>query len=192
MRKLILALLLFPFLSMAQEYELATKVKNDEFTKSTIIRTDLVIPSKKENKTPFSIEAKEYTLLSMVYYKKPDESELMYIGFNKAIDLGCLSKHDGKMMILFEDGEILEIAQVSDTDCSDTPSAQFIITSRKVAESNDIGLIQSEIANNLEFFKNKKVTKVRVYGSKFYDEIELKPGTELVFAQMIEDIERKK
>ena len=86
-------------------------------------------------------------------------------------DIGCLSKYDGKAIILFEDKSKIEIHQLSDTDCDDSPTASYLLLSRD--EGEDKSNFQSKIEENYSHIMNHDITKIRVYGNKYYKDFEL-------------------
>jgi len=87
-------------------------------------------------------------------------------------DVGCLSEHSTKILIKLTDGEIIECKQLSDTDCSDRPSARFIFVSddqMKMDESN----LQEILGENLQKLLSTPVEKIRIYATDGY--IDMKP-----------------
>jgi len=80
-------------------------------------------------------------------------------------DLGCLSQYDGKCMLKFSDGTILNFAQATETDCSDSPAAQYYLVAREEMNLENVFDIMKENRKKIE---SVSIDKIRVYGGKYY------------------------
>ncbi len=90
-----------------------------------------------------------------------------FIILRLSTDLGCLSQYDGKCMIKFSDGTILNFAQATETDCSDSPAAQYYLVAREEMNLENVFEIMKENRKKLE---SSPIDKIRVYGSKYYND----------------------
>lgn len=183
----LLLLLFFGFVSFAQNISLEETVKKDDFTKAvTIVVTPKEEVAQRRNvvKTFLTIEEGKRTFPQLKYIKSEKGEEFYLLNFVKAIDLGCLSSYDGKAMILFEDGETLTLKQQSETDCGDTINVNYYLASAETIKGNDMTLFQAEQQEYISLMITKKITKIRIYGSKYYDEIALRPETQDIFQKM--------
>lgn len=171
MKKLILITLgIFLFnLANSQEIKIA-KNEVDEFDGSRTIGT--------EYKTGKFFKLQDYidvdgTLLIAAYYYKTKEGNEIY-NFSiitRAKYLGCLSEYDGKCILLFENGETLELTQISDTNCGDFLSAIYVFYSRD--QINDPALRDIAL-KNYEKISTTPVKKIRIYGTESTKDYTLK------------------
>lgn len=131
--------------------------EKDEFTGSTKKSTDY-------SKNVFRAEKTAGSL----YINVNRVDSLSYIGIIVTEDLGCLSEYDSKLMIKLVDGTIIESAQLTDTDCdSDFASAGFVAVKKEEMNLPDPYKIVNE--NNAKL-ATTKIEKIRVYGSKSYND----------------------
>src|SRR5690606_40914003 len=87
-------------------------------------------------------------------------------------DLGCLSKYDGKIMLLMDSGDTFTFMQNSDTDCgSNSYFTNYLMLSEDQAVLPNWREILLENFNEIA---NSKVKKVRVYATKGYLDIEVR------------------
>jgi len=99
-----------------------------------------------------------------------------------------MSKYDGKAIILFEGGETLELAQISDTDCGDSVNAIYLIVPRKDFEADDLEAFNVSQNQSLKMIQEKKILKIRINGTEFYKDLELRPEVTDIFQKMIKEI----
>jgi hypothetical protein len=169
--------------------------KVDEFTKTLTIDLypyEEIMFGKKISKFPLPVESgKEFYMSASIgvrYIKRENGNEFYLFSVKKSVDLGCLSKYDGKMMVLFEDGDTITLKQQSDTDCGSEIKVNYYFGSPEVIESNSMENLQIEQSGIVEKFRTKKISKIRVYGTKFYDDIEFRPEITDIYSKMISKI----
>lgn len=180
-----------------QNITLETTKKEDEFTKTisiTVVPKEEMLVGRKVVKETMYLEAlKTLPELSakawMIYNKQDNGTEIFWIKFYKIVDLGCMSKHDGKAIILFEDGETLELTQVSETDCGDIVNATYLITPREVLKADNIEEFINSQNKSLAILAEKKVSKIRLEGSKYYKDLEIRPEVKDIFQKMVSEIQ---
>ena len=147
---------------------------------------------KKVKKTYLTLTAPDdrtsATTTRMSFSRKENGTEIYYLNFMVFADLGCMSKYDGKATILFEDGETLELTQISDTDCSGTANATYLIIPRNIYEEGDLDTISIVQNQSLKKLENKNISKIRINGTKFYKDLELRPGLNDLFQKMTIEI----
>jgi len=149
--------------------------KIDDFTKSHIIKTNM-LESTNPNRVIFKksdyIDITNELLFSMSYYKSSDTTEVYYMSVMFTVDLGCLSQYDGKMMVILDDNTVLTFMQFSNTDCSSVLRADYYLLNR---EDSDKPIWRETMADNILKLLSHKVFKIRIYGSKYYNDFILKP-----------------
>jgi hypothetical protein len=162
--------------------------ENDEFTGTRIITTQYG-----QDKSPRAADkiATEHSVYTKAMYFKDESSEIYVINmfFITTIDFGCLSKYDGKMMLLFDDGSTMTLTQTTDTDCSDNPSPGYLIVSDEESKQTDWKETQK---SNLKKIISSPVKKIRIYGSEGYYDYELLPDKKTIFSQHLKAIEDAK
>ena len=166
--------------------------KIDEFTKNLsveVVPFEEVLKGKKVLKIPLSVQAGKNTMIGISYYKSKEEVEFYRIAIIKSIDLGCVSKYDGKRLVLFEDGETLTLQQLSETDCDGTISPYYYFASPETIKTDSNDDFQAEQLKFIEKFMTSKVSKIRIYGTKYYDEIEFRPEVSDIIEKMLTKIE---
>lgn len=92
-------------------------------------------------------------------------------------DIGCLSEYSSSIKIKLTNGDIIECSQISDTDCGDFPSANFIpLTKEQQKDPN----YKEILAENLELLESFDWETIRLQGSKFYTDILPKPSKKIL------------
>jgi hypothetical protein len=192
---LILSFCIAPIFLNAQNISFETTKKLDEFTKSlnvSVFPMEERLVGKKVKKTTLTLtepgDRTAATTTRMSFTSKENGAEIYFLNFMVFADLGCMSKYDGKATILFEDGETLELTQISDTDCSDTANATYLIVPRNVYEEGNMESFNIVQNQSLKMLENKNVSKIRITGTKFFKNIELRPGINDLFKKMIIEI----
>lgn len=171
MKKLILITLgIFLFnLSNAQEIRIAEN-EIDEFDGTRKIGTEY--NAGKYLKLKDYIDVDGTLLIAAYYYKTKEGNEMYSISIvTKAKYLGCLSEYDGKCILLFEDGETLELAQISETQCGDFLYAIYEFYSRD--QINDPALRDIAL-KNYEKISTTLVKKLRIFGTESTEDYTLK------------------
>lgn len=199
MKKIPISILFILFTTsvFGQNITFETSKKLDEFTKALTISVspkEERLIRKKVEKSDMSLTAlqDQYSLPSIVrlIFRRDDNgSEVYYLNFKLYTDLGCMSKYDGKAIILFEGGETLELAQISDTDCGDSVNAIFLIVPRKDFEADDLEAFKVSQNQSLKMIQEKKILKIRINGTEFYKDLELRPEVTDIFQKMGKEIE---
>jgi len=154
MKKLsaIFVFLLFAFLSFGQ---IPLSINNiDEFNGSV----------NKVTRSSYSVFKSENSIGNISLSMGRVDSTYFLI-LRVSTDLGCLSQYDGKCMIKFSDGTILNFAQGSETDCSESPAAQYYLVAREEMNLENVFQIMKI---NREKIESSSIDKIRVYGSKYY------------------------
>jgi len=131
-------------------------VKVDEFENSKRITT--------ENWSRFGKNTIGNTISGSLI--RVDELTVFEISFTG--DLGCLSEYSTKMKVKLTNGEIIEFAQLSDTDCGDYPTARFIPLTRDQMNDPDLYDI---MADNLNKLKQYDWDTIRLDGTEYYTDI---------------------
>ncbi|EDM43996.1 hypothetical protein SCB49_10412 [unidentified eubacterium SCB49] len=141
---------------MEVDSEVKATVKVDEFNNSKKILTELWtrFGETKTNKTisGYLIRVDDLTVFSIAY----------------SGDLGCLSEYNSTMKVKLTNGEIIEFAQISDTDCGDYPTARFIPVTRDQMKNPTFKEIMNE---NLSLLKDYDWVTIRINGSEYYTDI---------------------
>ncbi len=121
-------------------------------------------------------------------YVSNKEGRLLVVHFSfypRYSDMGCLSKYDGKIILLLDNGKTIECTQNSETDCSDSPSASYVFYEKGV-KSIEQGFLQSE--EKLEEISKSVISKIRVYANKGYRDYEIQEEKGGVFTRCYEAI----
>lgn len=195
---LVLGVMLVVSLSAsAQNITLESTRNVDDFTKTTkidVVPKEEILKGKRVVKQTSFLEAKNTTyeaaaIGTMTYFKNEDGT---YLNIAKSVDLGCMSKYDGKAMLMFEDNEVIEIKQISDTDCGENVNVRYILVSKEVydATTSETGLTDFLDAQykSMELLETKKLKKIRIYGSKYYDDIDIRPELQDIFQRMVAEL----
>ena len=178
----------------SQNIFLETSNKVDEFNKSIsiqVIPKEEVLRGKKVMKNFLSVEDENNTIVFINYLKPEDGSEYYRIVFRKTIDLGCVSKYDGKLLVLFENGETLTLQQQSETDCGDTITPAYYFASPETLKSDSMVDFQAEQNKIIDKFLSSNILKVRLYGTKHYDEIEFRPQAQDIVKKMLNRVDEE-
>lgn len=131
-------------------------VEVDEFNKSKKIKT--------ETWTRFGENKfKSYISGSII---KIDDLTVFIISYSG--DLGCLSEYDGSLKIKLTNDEIIECAQISDTDCGDYPSAKYLPLTRDQLKDSDYKEI---IHENINLLQTHDWEMIRLKGTEYYTDI---------------------
>ncbi|WP_066757900.1 hypothetical protein [Crocinitomix algicola] len=102
-------------------------------------------------------------------------------------DLGCLSEYSTTMKVKLTNGNVIEFAQISDTECGDNETARFIPLTRDQLKDESF---QSILDENIEQLKQFDWETIRINGSEYYTDISPKksgkvPNPEQFFRQHI-------
>ena len=192
--KTILSVILI-FFSFSSFSQIKFEKEKDDFTGASSVNTHYTFIDKirqSENKS----EQKKYNqignrLALSMKYQKTDQQEVYWVNLilNK-VDLGCLSKYDGKMLVLLEDGTSLEFHQVSQTDCSsDYSKVSYSLISKEGFESLDD---EGYLNKKLREFKEKSIKKIRVHGTKYYADFDISEEKKFILADNVNTIESNK
>jgi hypothetical protein len=169
------------------------KISKDEFTNDLNITTDY-IPIEKET---LNLKGKPLTVnlkldISIQYYlTETNEAPIWSLNLRYRGDLGCLSKNVGKTLLLFDDGSTLELHQVSNTDCdSKIMSGRYLFISKELFETLkvDRNIIFSTQEKYIEKILNTPLKKVRIYGTKFYADIDIEEPYKFILVDKINTI----
>lgn len=193
-------MLAFSLSASAQNITLESTKNVDDFTKTTkidVVPKGEILKGKKVTKQTAYLEAQKTiyeaaAIGTMTYFKNKDGNELYYLNIAKSVDLGCMSQYDGKAMLMFEDEEVIEIKQISETDCGDFVNVRYILVSKEVYDgtTTETGMTNFLNAQNktLQLLETKKLKKIRIYGSKYYDDIEIIPDLQNIFQRMVDEL----
>lgn len=95
-------------------------------------------------------------------------ADLLAFTINYSGDLGCLSEYSSTMKVKLTNGNVIEFAQISDTDCGDYPSAKFIpLTKEQQKDPN----YKDIVAENIDQLRNFDWVTIRLQGSKYYTDL---------------------
>lgn len=194
MKNFIAGLFLF-FVSVPVFSQVEFTKKFDEFTGNTTISTKPISLYKEIlNRNGKLIRTEPKLSLSItIYDSQENEKPIWYLDASFRGDLGCLSKYSGKLMLLFDDGKTLELHQISDTDCSSSiPSARYLFLTKTLYESleGNIELLYNEQEKYLDLFKEKSLKKIRIYGSKYYGDVEVNEELRYILVDKISTLEK--
>lgn len=182
--------------SNAQNIIIEATKKVDDFTKATSVSVtpkEEIVRGKKViketvNLSPMVKLMDPVARGTMSYYKGENGNEFFMISIFKTSDLGCMSQHNGKAMVMFEGGDVVELKQYSKTDCSDSASATYILVNKEVYGADDMESFLIAQSKTLEQIQNNKITKIRIYGTEYYSDIELRPEVQDIFQKMLAEI----
>lgn len=91
-------------------------------------------------------------------------------------DLGCLSENRSRLLVKLANDEIVEFTQITQTDCSKTPTATFIpLSSDQLKTVNNQDEILAIIEENIELLMKFNWVTIRLHGSRFYTDINPNP-----------------
>ena len=100
------------------------------------------------------------------YIKLANEVPAFFISLNG--DLGCLSQNRSTMLVKLSNDEVIELIQLTKTDCSGNPSAGFIPISRKDSKlANYKDIIQENIDKLISF----NWATIRIDGTDYYVDV---------------------
>lgn len=160
-------MLLFLFISVSINSQSIITNNVDEFTKVKFIETN--ITKEKRIKEIDNITVDNGSMYFNLSYFQSDQSSIFL--FNILLysknDLGCFSKYDGKIIFLLENGKTIEGKQFSETSCEKTGNT----IKYGLAKSDEIATQQFE---NFETLSKERISKIRIYGSKFYQDFTIK------------------
>lgn len=133
----------------------------------------------KENVDPYK-GTREVITKSWINFAKTETGAILLgnaistkgtVGFNFAVmeDLGCLSSENSKVLVKLENDEIIEMAQVSETNCAPSPSAIFMPVSHQELQSPDFEQI---MRRNLNKLAANNWVSMRIYGTKYEADVE--------------------
>lgn len=154
---------------------ISQSIAEDEIDEFTGIRKIITKPW--EGNSPKKSDRIDYDgdmYCQMKYYQQKDSTELYFITFYlwTDVDFGCLSKHQGKAIILFENGNTMDIAQSSDTNCKrGLYHASYYLVSRDQTKSE---VWRDIMLENLEVLKSQPIKAIRVYGSEGYHDFQVR------------------
>lgn len=191
MKKYVLLLLSITNFTFSFSQQIKVEVNQiDDFSGSRIIRTENPI-NKTFIKMSDYIDKDKVLLFYLSYFKTKEGRENYTINMIvNSTSIQCLSEYEGKCIILFDNGETMEISQISDTDCGQYRTrAIYVLAKRDEIENNDFNQIS---LNNLEKLKNNLIRKIRVYGTNRYIDCELKENKKDIFIQHINAINEAK
>jgi hypothetical protein len=190
MRKLLLLLPLLLLTSLSYSQVEFTNEK-DEFTGSMIIKTAFY-PGVKKFKDKFIDEDQKLIVKFFFLVTEGDSKEQgkYFLDAQVNRDLGCLSSRESTMLLLFEDGEKLELTYVGDADCGDSTSGSFVFISKEEYETEnfeyeDLYLSQESY---IEELISKPISKIRVYGTESYMDVEVAEKNKFLIADHIKTI----
>lgn len=96
------------------------------------------------------------------------EDSVYWFGLHFRFKFCCLSQYDGKVLIKLTNGTIIECLQVTNTDCSDYPSAMYIPLKREGEEFDITAFKRANV--NWDKLSNTPIEQIRVYGSEYYQD----------------------
>lgn len=135
-------------------------VEVDEFEKSKKIRT--------ESWSRFGKDKLNRTISGNLL----QVNDLIVFSISYTGDLGCLSEYNTTMKVKLINGDIIEFAQVSDTDCGDFSTASFIPVTK---EQFKYPSFKNLMTDNLELLKQYDWETIRINGSEYYTDISPNP-----------------
>ena len=134
-----------------------TKNKIDDFSGEKMRVTKSIFLGKSD------IKKKLYFYYSSISDENGNTIFLNFTGFG---DLGCLTPTSSKVILKFEDDEMLELKYIGKTDCSNDPDLSTVIFSDDSAVQR---LLISE--DELLKFQTMRVEMIRIHGSKYYSDM---------------------
>lgn len=143
-----------------------TEVEVDEFTNSKKVTTQYWARFGKD---------KLKNVLSG-YVIKIDDNYVVRV--RSTGDLGCISSHSSKMVVKLSNGDLVEMAQIGDTDCGDSPLGMYILASRDATTGSD-DIFLAEQAENLQKLMQYDWEAIRLHGSKYYSDFTPNPTSKI-------------
>lgn len=173
MKKLIVFTLLIFIFNLATSQEIKIRINEvDEFNGTRTIATS---PSTGNDFKLDDFIDVDGTLIINAFYSKDKEGNGGYfinLLTTRNKPLGCLSEHDGKCILLFDNGETLELTQISSTNCDRTyVYATYDFYSRDQISDPAINDI---VLKNYEKIRTTPVKKIRIYGTESIADFTLK------------------
>lgn len=105
--------------------------------------------------------------------QKDGSNYLISISFGGGV--GCLNKDQSSLKIILKDGKIVDCVQLSETDCSESPSAQYILLS---AEQVGQPSANDTMQENIKKLVSSDWQSIRIYGSTFFSDLKPKKTKE--------------
>jgi hypothetical protein len=151
-------LLLYSLGVLGQLNKITTSVHIDEFSNDTTITT-----SKTKD---FGYDDFRHFISGYVSYS----NNKTWIHITYKGDLGCLSEYRSSLTIKLSSGDIVECAQVSNTDCnsSSIQKATFILASRAEIDADEW---MDAIRINRELLRMYDWELVRLQGTEYYSDL---------------------
>ena len=110
-------------------------------------------------------------------------NDLLILRVSITSDLGCLSEYSSKILVKLSDNSIIEFSQLSDTDCGDSASANFIPLTRDEMKTDNIELITELTKERMDDLLKYEWKMIRVHGSKYYSDYFPNEGKRMVAPQ---------
>lgn len=155
MKKKLLLALLCPHLFYAQ---IETTVSFDKIKGSKIVRTQKVPFKKRGSRISLEVVKSEGITLVYLHYSEESNPE------------GCFSKYEGLMQLKLQDGTVMNMRQITDTDCADYALAGYVPLSPEEWKDPDWENILQE---NVTLLTSQPWELMRFYKTEYY--IEVKP-----------------
>lgn len=133
-----------------------TTVKVDEFDNKKTVTSDMWNRFAED-------KLKKYINASII---KIDDGIAILLSYSG--DLGCLSNYTSTIKIKLTNGEIVECAQISDTDCGDFPSANFHPLTK---EQMDDPAYTEIVSENIKLLESHDWEMIRLSGSDYYTDL---------------------
>ena len=119
-----------------------------ELTNDSISNLDTML----KNKTELEYNSFGSTTLNISATKDKNQKITYKIYIKTYRDIGCFSQYTSKITILLNDSRQINLKQSTQTDCSSSPEAFFIISKA-----------------NLLLLKNN-INKIRIHGNQYYSD----------------------
>jgi hypothetical protein len=180
---LFLLLLIFANPLFAQKDSVKTTVSEDKFNGTKSVNTEIW--------QDFGKGTSRNLLSGMI--QKQDKTDVIFFKIFFTGNLGCLVQNSSTLSVKLSNDEIIEFTQLSNTDCSNTPTPVFVPL--KESELNLPEEIYNQIArDNIEQLKKYEWSIIRLSGSEYYSNIEPNPtrrinNPEQFFIKHLEAIE---
>ncbi|NND04833.1 MAG: hypothetical protein HKN87_00515 [Saprospiraceae bacterium] len=94
------------------------------------------------------------------------------INFSSNVKLGCASPGQGKVNVIFEDGETVELLHFADADCSNRPTFSCLFADYRLQKDSDESVFIAIQKAMIKKFSRKTLDRVILTGSQ--GEIEIK------------------
>ena len=95
------------------------------------------------------------------------------INFSSNAKLGCVSRGQGKVNVVFEDGENVELLHFADEDCSNRPTFSCLLADYKLQEDSDETVLLAIQKAMIKKFSTKSMDKLRLTGAQGEIEISI-------------------